>query len=85
MRNRSVTETDYTVVFLLSNTGNPVYGGMMSVTGFYRNMSTGDYDEYRDTKEVQSKYAKRQPSKSQENRRFNSDDLRPVGEDDEDY
>lgn len=55
------------------------------MTGFYRNMSTGDYDEYRDTEEVQSKYAKRPEKKRSENRRFNSDDLRPVEDDDDEY
>ena len=62
------------------------------MTGFYKNMSTGDYDEYRDTDEViaqhhmfhkyneneQKKYDVRQP-------RFTSEDLRPVGSDDDEY
>ena len=55
------------------------------MTGFYRNMSTGDYDEYRDTEEVQTKYSRRRDRNSPEDRRFNSDDLRPVGDDDDEY
>ena len=58
------------------------------MTGFYRNMATGDYDEYRDTEDVQSRQSKRKPKKEQKTytqRRFTSDDLRPVGEEDYDY
>ena len=56
------------------------------MTGFYRNMATGDYDEYRDTENVQSRQYKK-PSKEEKKtftqRRFTSDDLRPVAEDDD--
>ncbi len=45
MRNRSVTETDYTVVFLLSNTGNPVYGGMMGVGSITFSVGSGEGNE----------------------------------------
>ena len=58
------------------------------MTGFYRNMATGDYDEYRDTEDVQSQQHKKknkQEKKSYTQRRFTSDDLRPVGDDDYDY
>ena len=62
------------------------------MTGFYKNMSTGHYDEFRDTGEViaqhhmfqkyhkneQKKYVTRQS-------RFTSEDLRPVGGDDYEY
>ena len=56
------------------------------MTGFYRNMATGDYDEYRDTENVQSRQYKK-PSEEEKKtftqRRFTSDDLRPVDEDDD--
>ena len=58
------------------------------MTGFYRNMATGDYDEYRDTEDVQSQQHKKknkQEKKCNTQRRFTSDDLRPVGDDDYDY
>lgn len=58
------------------------------MTRFYRNMATGDYDEYRDTEDVQSQQHKKknkQEKKSYTQRRFTSDDLRPVGDDDYDY
>jgi hypothetical protein len=58
------------------------------MTGFYRNMATGDYDEYRDTEDVQSQQHKKrtkQEKKFYNQRRFTSDDLRPVGDDDYDY
>ena len=58
------------------------------MTGFYRNMATGDYDEYRDTEDVQSRQYKRKLKKEQKTytqRRFTSDDLRPVGDEDYDY
>ena len=58
------------------------------MTGFYRNMATGDYDEYRDTEDVQSQQHKKknkQEKKSYTQRRFTSDDVRPVGDDDYDY
>lgn len=57
------------------------------MTGFYRNMSTGDYDEYRDTEEV---VKGRNTRKKKENRtiithrKYNPDDVRPVW-DDNDY
>ena len=56
------------------------------MTGFYRNMATGDYDEYRDTENVQSRHYKKPPKKEKKTftqRRFTSDDLRPVDEDDD--
>lgn len=56
------------------------------MTGFYRNMATGDYDEYRDTENVQSRQYKKLPKKEKKTftqRRFTSDDLRPVDEDDD--
>lgn len=56
------------------------------MTGFYRNMATGDYDEYRDTENVQSRQYKKPPKKEKKTftqRRFTSDDLRPVDEDDD--
>ena len=58
------------------------------MTGFYKNMATGDYDEYRDTEDVQSRQYKRKLKKEQKTytqRRFTSDDLRPVGDEDYDY
>ena len=58
------------------------------MTGFYRNMATGDYDEYRDTEDVQSQQHKKrtkQEKKTYIPKRFTSDDLRPVGDDDYDY
>ena len=58
------------------------------MTGFYRNMATGDYDEYRDTEDVQSQQHKKRTKlekKSYTQRRFTSDDLRPVADDDYDY
>ena len=58
------------------------------MTGFYRNMATGDYDEYRDTENVRSQQHKKstkQEKKTYPQRRFTSDDLRPVGDDDYDY
>jgi hypothetical protein len=51
-------------------------------------MATGDYDEYRDTEDVQSQQHKKknkQEKKSYTQRRFTSDDLRPVCDDDYDY
>ena len=33
------------------------------MTGFYRNMATGDYDEYRDTEDVQSQQHKKKTSR----------------------
>ena len=56
------------------------------MTGFYRNMATGDYDEYRDTENVQSRQYKKPPKEEKKTftqRRFTSDDLRPVDEDDD--
>ena len=58
------------------------------MTGFYRNMATGDYDEYRDTEDVQSQHHKKstkQEKKTYTQRRLISEDLRPVGDDDDDY
>ena len=58
------------------------------MTGLYKNMATGDYDEYRDTENVQSQQHKKSPKqekKTYTQRRFTSDDLRPVGDDDYDY
>ena len=51
------------------------------MTGFYRNMATGDYDEYRDTENVQK--PSKEEKKTFTQRRFTSDDLRPVDEDDD--
>ena len=59
------------------------------MTGFYKNMATGDYDGYRDTDVIVSHHPKKnentKPSARQRQRRFTSEDLRPVGEDDYDY
>lgn len=58
------------------------------MTGFYRNMATGDYDEYRDTENVHSQQHRKKPVKEKKDftqRRFTSDDLRPVGDDDYEY
>ena len=62
------------------------------MTGFYRHMATGDYDEYRDTDEVSSHYHHSQNHSKKEKknydvrqRRFTSEDLRPVGSDDDEY
>ena len=62
------------------------------MTGFYRNMATGDYDEYRDTDEVSSHYhyshyhSKKEKKKYDvRQRRFTSEDLRPIGGDDYEY
>ena len=59
------------------------------MTGFYRNMATGDYDELRDTEDVLHQQHKRTPKKEKKTtytqRRFTSDDLRPAGDDDYDY
>ena len=55
------------------------------MTGFYRNMSTGDYDEYRDTEEVtKEKFSKHSRSK-RPRREEDPEDLRPVGDDDYEY
>jgi len=54
------------------------------MTGFYRNMATG----YRGTENVQSQQHEKSPKqekKTYTQRRFTSDDLRPVGDDDYDY
>ena len=56
------------------------------MTGFYKNMATGDYDEYRDTENVQSQQHKKSPKQEKKTytpKRFTSDDLRPIDEDDD--
>lgn len=58
------------------------------MTGFYRNMATGDYDEFRDTENIQAQQRKKNHDKGKKTvtqSRFTSDDLRPVGDDDYDY
>lgn len=37
------------------------------MTRFYRNMATGDYDEYRDTEDVQSQQHKKKKQAGKEN------------------
>ena len=51
-------------------------------------MATGDYDEFRDTENIQAQQRKKNHDKGKKTvtqSRFTSDDLRPVGDDDYDY
>ena len=56
------------------------------MTGFYRNMSTGDYDEYRDTEEVvkgRNTSIKKEDRAIKTRRKYNPDDVRPVWDNDD--
>ncbi|MBQ5405100.1 MAG: hypothetical protein IIU18_00495 [Oscillospiraceae bacterium] len=61
------------------------------MTGFYKNMETGNYDAYRDTDEIERPITHRfrtpAPKKGAQTQKhprdYRADDLHPVGEDDE--
>ena len=55
------------------------------MTGFYKNMATGDYDDYRDTEEVVREKAQKKTRSIKTRSHENPDDLRPVGDDDYEY
>jgi len=55
------------------------------MTGFYKNMATGDYDEYRDTEEVTKEKSQKKTRSTKIRPNENPDDLRPVGDDDYEY
>jgi len=57
----------------------------MGMTGFYKNMSTGDYDKYRDTEDVRNEKQSPKAGKIKNRKPYNPEDDRTDGDDDYEY
>ena len=55
------------------------------MTGFYKNMSTGDYDKYRDTEDVRNEKQSPKAGKIKNRKPYNPEDDRTDGDDDYEY